>query len=305
MLLRALSLLVLALPVGDACTQCRVDARRTSLCAAHLDEETSTLREERSVMARSSVASERTSALERVARLTSAHTNAPSPNVARFLADGLHDSSLDVRRRALALLVDGQHREETVRGLIDGWRAALRLWKDVDTRLAQLAAEAPKQAATFDLQQVSDTTAYLEALLAALGEVHDERAYRELLNVFKWPLERTPGRFYVAATHAVLAVESRKGVECVLEFALTLESELAAQRVAPRFAAKEGLAASLARPLDNATSAHVEATLEALAHFAERRKLGAPAPKLGSAAQWRTWFKGAKDQLTERMTLLE
>lgn len=305
MFLRALCLLVLALPAGDACTQCRVDARRTSLCAAHLEEETSTLREERSVMARSSDAKERAAALERVARLTSTHTNAPSPNVARFLADGLHDSSLEVRRRALALLVDGQQRDETVRGLIDGWRAALRLWKDVEARLAQLAAEAPKQAATFDMQQVSDTAAYLEALLAALGDVHDERAYRELLNVFKWPLERTPGGFYVAAARAVLAVESRKGVECVLEFALTLESELAAQRVTPRFAAKDGLAASLARPHDNATTAHVEATLEALAHFAERRKLQAPPPKLGAAAQWRAWFKGAKDQLTERMTLLE
>jgi len=305
MFLRSLCILTLALPAGDACTQCRVDSRRTTLCATHLEEETSTLREERSVMARSAEASERVSALERVARLTGAHTNAPSPNVARFLADGLHDASLDVRRRALALLVDGQQRDETVRGLIDGWRAALKLWKDVDARLAQLAAESAKQSASLDLQQVSDATIYLESLLDALGAVHDERAYRELLNVFKWPLERTPGRFYVAAARAALEVESRKGVECVLEFALTLENELAERRVAPRFSAKDGLAASLARPLDNATTAHVEATLEALALFAERRKLGAPAPKVGSASQWRAWFKGAKEQLTERMTLLE
>jgi len=300
------SLLALALACGDVCAQCRVDPRRTLLCAPHLEDELTTLREERSVMARSKSTDDRLAALQRVAALTAAHANAPSPNVARFLADGLYDDSLDVRRRALALLLDGQHRDETIRGVLDGWKVAQRSWKELEGRISALAAELQKGGSSVSNLDLAQWPTYLEALLAALGEVHDERAYKELLNVLKWPVDRTPGRFFVAAARSALTVESRKGVESVLEFALTLEGELAAGRAAPRFGASGSLLGAMMRPLDNATVHDVEDVLHALGAFAQRKHTApVPEPALGSAAAWRAWFKAAKDQFTERMTQLE
>lgn len=296
----------LALAAAEVCAQCRVDPRRTVLCATHLDEELTTLREERSVLARSKDSAERIAALQRIAALTATHSNAPSPNVARLLADGLHDESLTVRRRALALLLDGQHRDETIKGVLDGWRAAQRSWREFDARLNLLASELSKGSSSMSRQDLEDWPAYIESLLAALGEVHDERAYKELLGLFKWPADRTPGRFYVAAARAALAVESRKGVESVLEFALTLEAEIGAGRVPSRFGPGNSLIGSMMRPLDNAVMHDVEDVLEALVDFARHKQSApTPVPLLGSASTWRAWFKAARDQFTERMTLLE
>lgn len=306
--MRFLHFVVSALSVfgGDPCAQCRVDPRRTVLCSAHLEEELATLREERSIMARSKDTTERVAALQRVANLTSAHTNAPSPNVARFLADGLYDDALPVRKRALQLLIDGQHRDETIKGVIDGWKAALRAWRDVEGRIATLTGDVQKSGSIMSRQELEDWPAYVEALIAALGDVRDERAYRELLNVLKWPFDRTPGRFYLCAARTALTVESRKGVEAVLDCALALEAELSAGRVPPRFGPSSGLLGAMMKPLDNANSHDVEEMLEALVEFAKRKKIAAtPEPKLGLGAAWRSWFKSAKDQFTERMTLLE
>lgn len=291
---------------GEPCAQCRVEPRRTVLCGPHLEEELATLREERSVMARSKNSDERVGALNRIAHLTAAHTNAPSPSVARFLADGLYDDALAVRKRSLELLLDGQHRDETIKGVVDGWKAALRAWKEVDARIAALAGDQQKSGSIMSRQELEEWPAYLEALIAALGDVHDDRAYKELLNVLKWPFDRTPGRFYLAAARSALTVESRRGVEAVLECALALESELAAGRVPARFGPSAGLLGSMMKPLDNATGHDVEELLQALAEFAQRKKVAAtPEPKLGVGAAWRAWFKSAKDQFTERMTLLE
>lgn len=296
----------LSLLSGDPCAQCRVDPRRTVLCAAHLEEELATLREERSIMARSKDSTERIGALQRVAHLTATHTNAPSPNVARFLADGLYDDALPVRKRALELLLDGQHRDETIKGVVDGWKAALRSWKDVESRIGALAGELQRSSSLMSRQELEEWPAYVEALIAALGDVHDERAYKEVLNVLKWPSDRTPGRFYLAAARTALTVESRRGVEAVLDCALALEAELTAGRLPPRFGPSTGLLGSMMKPLDNATGHDVEEVLEALADFARRKKVAAtPDPRLGLSAVWRAWFKSAKDQFTERMTLLE
>ncbi len=296
----------LALATAEVCAQCRVEPRRTVLCGAHLEEELTTLREERSVLARSKDSRERMAALQRIAALTAGHTNAPSASVARILADSLHDESLSVRRRALALLVDGQHRDETIKGVLDGWRAAQRSWRDFDARVSLLANELNKGSATMNRQDIEEWPLYIEALLAALGEVHDERAYKELLGVLKWPTDRTPGRFFVAAARAALAVESRKGVESVLEFALALEADFAAGRVPARFAAGPSLFGAMLRSLDNAVAHDLEDVFESLVKFARHKKTAAPPdPVLGAASAWRAWFKAAKDQFTERMTLLE
>ncbi len=305
-ILAALAGAALTLLAGEECSQCRAEPRRTVLCSTHLGEELVALREERSIMARSKERDERIGALERVAQLTDTHSNAPSPNVARFLADGLHDDALGVRRRALSLLIDGQHREETVRGVIDGWKAAQRAWKEIDARLVAMATDTAKGSSIMTRQELEDWPAYLEEVLAALGGLEDERAHRELLAVFKWPLDRTPGRFYVAAARAALRADSRKGIETILDFALSLEAELLAERVPLRFTAGAGLLSALLPAIDNAQTPHVEELLAAVSRFAARKDVAAtPTPPLGAASQWRAWFKTAKDQFAERLTALE
>lgn len=291
---------------GSPCAECRVDPRRTTLCQSHLEEELTTLREQRSVMARSKERDERLAALDRVAALTQSHTNAPSPNVARFLADGLHDDSIAVRRRALALLLDGQHHDETIKGVLDGWRATQRAWKDMDASLGATLGDGSKGTSTMTRQELEELPNYLVASIAALGAVQDERAYREILNVFKWPVEHTPGRFFVAAARATLSLDSRKGVEALLEFVLALETDLLDDKLAPRFGPSGGLLSSLMKPLDNAETSDLEEMLDLLADFARRRRLGEPpANVMGAAAEWRAWFKNARDQLAERPTPIE
>jgi len=306
MLFASLIALASILIDGSPCPECRVDPRRTLLCATHLDEEATSLREERSIMARSKDRDERIAALERVAALTQSHTNAPSPNVARFLADGLHDDSLTVRRRALALLLDGQHHDETVKGVIDGWRATQRAWKELDAQLSTSLGEGAKGASTMTRQELEELPHYMVASIAALGAVQDERAYRDVLNVFKWPTEHTPGRFYVAAARAALSLESRKGVETVLEFCLQAEADLLDAKLAPRFGPSGGLLSALMRPLDNVEATDIEEMLDLLAAFARHRKCPeTPAKALNSAAEWRVWFKESRDRFAERPTPFE
>ena len=288
---------------GVVCGDCRVDPRRTILCSTHLDEEQSVLREERSIMARSKERSERAAALERVAALTEAHVNAPSSNVARFLADGLHDDAVFVRRRALALLLDGQHRDETIKGVLDGWKAAQREWRDMDVKLLD---EIGKGAFTLTRDELDELPSYFVALIGALGATGDERAYRELLGVFKLPLDHTPGRFYVAAARAALSLESRRGLESVLDFALSLESDLVADRVPRRFGPDQGLLSSLLEPLDNARPIDVEDILDAVAAFASTKQLAAPPDaRLGDPSAWRAWFKDVRDGVSDRLAPLE
>jgi hypothetical protein len=298
--------LCLAWCAQDAtCAECKGDARRTALCATHLESETTTLREVRAVYARSKDPEERVRALERAAGLTRAHSNAPSPIVARFLADGLDDELLAVRRTALELLLAGQHREETTRAVIDGWREAQRLWRVLDAKLvlSEAPAEAGKPPVVLTTDELSAVPEYVLALLGALGEIKDERSCSALVTFSRSELDRTPGRFLVAATDALLALDSRRSWDAAIALLGHLEDAFVDGQVPPRFADARGdLLASYKKPLDNATSHDHAEIVALLLRHAERRKLARPeSPEPLRAGDWKVWFKAARETLPDKL----
>ena len=288
------------------CSNCKSDPRRPLLCAAHLEDETAVLKEQRAIYKQALDPEERIAALEHVAALTSEHINAPSVNVARFLAEGLRDESLDVRRRALALIIDGQHHEEAVRAVIDAWKESQRGWRVLDAKLvlSETPAEPGKPAVALTTEELTGVPEYIEALLHALGHLRDERALTILQSFLRSPLDRTPGRFIVAASSATLALDSRRACELVIELLGALEEAFVEGAVPRRFAAagRTDLLAALKAPLENADArdhADISAMLDA---YARSRQLQPPdgAESL-LAADWRSWFKLARNSLPERI----
>src|SRR5262245_35693590 len=94
---------------GGACVDCGLLADgRAHLCAVHAEEERKAFDGTRKALA-SNLESERMSALEILAHLTTAHVNAPSDRVARRIADALKDEFPAVRESAVGLLGRPQH----------------------------------------------------------------------------------------------------------------------------------------------------------------------------------------------------
>jgi hypothetical protein len=306
-MLSPLLALALAAPAraGD-CPDCKGDSRRPSLCAPHLEAERSALREQGSAYARASEPAERIAALEAVAALTREHDNAPSPLVARFLADGLKDESLFVRRRALGLLLEGQHRDETVRGVVEGWKEAQKSWRVLDAKLvlSEAPSEPGKGSVALTTEELAEVPRYVEAQIRALGALHDDRALTALATFLRSPLDRTPGRFLAAAAEALLELDSRRACETVIDLLGELESAFVEGAVPRRFGGESrlDLLATLKAPFENATTHDHAEIAAALARYAERKDIAPPSSSEPlRAADWKSWFKTARDALPDRI----
>lgn len=299
----AVVLAVLAFAQGAPCGECRVQARRVMLCTEHATEETSVLREVRAVLAKGGEA-ERIVALERAAALTAAHPQAPSPAVARLLAGSVGDVSLRVRRKALVLLAEGQNHEEAVRGVLDGWKEAQKTWRVLDAKLvlgeSASADGAPVMLTTEELQETPD---YLVEALRALGQLGDERAVTALATFLRSPLDRTPGRFLVAASEAALELDSRRGLESVIALLENLEEAFVDGQVPRRFeTGGKDLLAALKQPLENASEHDFAATSEALEAYSTRKGIELPRTEERlTSADWRQWQRAHKDAIPERI----
>lgn len=283
---------------GDSCGDCASTQRRTVLCARHAGIEGATLREQKRNL-RSKESSLRVAALERVAELTHTHANAASPAVARFLAEGLDDPSLAVRRVAVKLLAEGQNADEAARGMVRGLESAKETWSGIEERVAD-----PRTGA-LEIDELTEVPAYFESVLEALGKLRDERSLQALLAYLRSPLERTPGRFLVVAGEATLALDTRRGTEAVITLLANLEAALAHGAIPRRFERADGRATlldSMKARLDNATEAERGALLNALSAYAEK-KLLAPESKPTCASDWRAWLESVRTQLPERLVL--
>lgn len=299
----AVVLAVLALAQAAPCPDCRVQAKRVTLCTLHATEETSVLRDVRAVLSKGGEA-ERIVALERAASLTAAHPQAPSPAVARLLSGSVGDASLRVRRKALALLCEGQNHEEAVRGVLDGWKEAQKTWRVLDAKLVlgeNVSAEGdPVTLTTEELQETPD---YFVDALRALGQLGDERAVTALATFLRSPLDRTPGRFLVAASEAALELDSRRGVESVIALLENLEQAFVDGQVPRRFEARgKDLLAALKQPLENASEHDFAATSEALEAYSTRKGIELPQSEQRlTSTDWRQWQRAHKDAIPERV----
>jgi hypothetical protein len=250
--LAAVLLAVLALAQAAPCPECRVQSKRVMLCTLHATEETSVLRDVRAVLSKGGEA-ERIAALERAASLTAAHPQAASPGVARLLSGSVGDVSLRVRTKALALLCEGQNHEEAVRGVLDGWKEAQKTWRVLDAKLVLgESASAEGIPVTLTTEELQETPDYFVEALRALGQLGDERAVTALVTFLRSPLDRTPGRFLVAASEAALELDSRRGVRGVISL---LEPRRSVRRWpgAEAFEARGRTLAALKQPLEPAT----------------------------------------------------
>ncbi|MCC7015156.1 MAG: hypothetical protein IT454_21525 [Planctomycetes bacterium] len=306
LVLASLGLALLLSQQTSNCPDCRNDPRRPLLCSAHLEAETTLLREQRALLARSKDIDERLAAIDKVAALTRAHANVPSPVVARFLADALRDESLAVRRSALARLLDGQHHDETVRGVLDGWKEGQKLWRVLDAKLvlSEGSTESGKAPVALTTEELSDIPDYTLALIRALGRLRDERAWNALHAYFRAPLDRTPGRFLVAAADSMLQLDSRKSCDATIALLAEIEDAFVGGQVPRRFAGDQrtDLLASLKAPLENA-SEHDHAEIVALlAQYATLRNLAPPESEEPlRAADWKAWLKLNRDALPEKI----
>jgi hypothetical protein len=301
-MLALLAIAALLLAQGKDCAACRVDPRRAILCAAHTEAEWSTLREARAAL-HSKEAAERIRALERVAALTQEHQNAPSVQVARFLADGLSDPSLEVRTRALELIVDGQHKKEAAKGVVRGLDEALRTWRELDVRLTETDAD-PGRSRTnvaVTVHELLQVPAYVEAVLSALSAMRDERALIALVDFVQEPIDRTPGRFLAAGCEALLALDTRKGTEVVVDVLIELDALLSGAGVARRFGPREGAPSLIDKyksRLENADAETHEAIRHALEDYARGKAVAPPEGcDVGRCGAWREWLKAARDSL--------
>lgn len=306
-LLASVVLSICALTQSSACADCKGDPRRTVLCSVHLEAESSTLREQRALFAKARDAADRIASLERVAALTRAHSNAPSPIVARFLSDALRDDSLQVRRAALAALLDGQHPDETVRGVLDGWREGQKLWRVLDAKLvlSEQPIEAGKGSFALTNEELTEIPDYVLELLRGLGRVRDERSCNVLQSFLRSPLDRTPGRFFVAAAESMLQLDSRRSWEATITLLDELEDAFVDGELPRRFAGdpRTDVLAMLKAPLENATAHELAAIVELLSTYAKKRGLTPPeSTESLRAADWRAWFKSARDTLPDKVT---
>lgn len=286
------------------CPDCGAESRRTTLCSAHAELEALTLREQRAAF-RSPDAAARVRALEAVAALTRAHTNLPTPAVAKFLGDALKDESLEVRFAGVRLLVDGQHRGEAVRGILRGLEEAQRTWRKVEQRLVEgeAAPDAGRANVAVTVDELTSVPDYVETVLSALSHVQDERALQALLSYLRSPLESTPGRFLVAASEATLAFDTRKGTEAVINLLEQIELGLAQGSIPRRFAGAEGgssLLDMLKAPLENAGNDDYTAIVTELYEYAASKRLAAPADAAqAKSLGWKAWLASVQAALPE------
>lgn len=274
------------------------------LCSTHADLERSTLRAQSAAYAQSSEIGDRIACLEAVAKLTEAHENAPSPGVARFLAAALGAPTMAERRRALELLLDGQHREETVQGLAAGWREAQKAWRVIDAKLvlSEARQEPSKPNVALTNEDLVEAPEYLVELIRAIGTVRDEKFLPVIREMLRAPLDRTPAPFVVAGAETALAMHCRRATEGVLDLLDELESATAEGRLGKRFGAGgSGLLLIYKSTLENAGVDEQRKIVDALVRYSEAR--GIPVPAEGerdTSAAWRTWYRTARERIPDR-----
>jgi len=167
-----------ALP-PEQCDACQGD-HEVVLCDAHLARETEVLKAQKPKLERRSE-KRRIEAMEEIAALTQAHSNAPSPTVARLLGSMLVVESTLVKKRAAELLADGQHRRTTLEMMIAAVDPLTRELEEQMERFLELEAvvtrESPKkkgkEVTLDDLQEkidALDEAMVLDEKLEALNE---------------------------------------------------------------------------------------------------------------------------------------
>jgi hypothetical protein len=268
-----LAVLVLAgLLSLDVCDACRVDGTAVLLCTPHASAEEKALAKCAKGL-RSKREAERSAALEKLAALTNAHANAPSPRIVEMLARGTQDDSYVVRTRAVELLGPPQHGPAALAALLAALReheqemgAGMKERGKLDLRPGNEA----QMAKLLEInQRYTLVRAWGGAIVVQLGEFPDDAAVDAILGT-------TWARHAPRAQRGLLALGSVSAVRGAVTILEGVESSYERRPEALRDA-------------DEHTRTLRELH-DDLAAFARARDLPAPAWSAAPAAGWTAWL---------------
>lgn len=153
---------------GQPCDSCVVEPKLVELCAAHRRTESEVFAAQEAGL-ESEDAAVRISALERIADLTSEHSNAPSKRVASQLSNGLEDEDISVRSRAAQLLARGQNPNIAIPELQEAMRRVERDMKAEIKRVDKALKELERANKKFE--KTENTFEMLESLSKATSNI--------------------------------------------------------------------------------------------------------------------------------------
>ena len=279
----------------DVCSACTVAGRGAQLCAAHAAEEAAVLAEQGRKL-ETGDESERCAALDAVAELTQAHTNAPSERVVQRLAAALDDASLVVRTAATRLLGRPQNGPATLDALVDALRSsspeALRLAKREKSLRARLEGEhyvENKKRILIELDEIDERTAALSAwrlvVVEQLSRMPDDRAVAAL-GAVPWDDK------WIDFGAAWLRLGSRPALDDLVDSLRAWDAEVQEfEARITRLKAREPLdAALIERDLDERRQRASETRLRLISLLSERG-LVAPEVKKPLHPAWSRWVQ--------------
>ncbi|MEM6673558.1 MAG: hypothetical protein AAF726_12000 [Planctomycetota bacterium] len=242
--------------------------------------------------------------LERVAQLGKDTEGPPPPAVAKFLAGSIDAEDLEMRRRSIELLLDGQDPEVVVEAVLDAWKIAE---KEAKWTLKQLHAmnkerRRPKVGglAQEDMARMTEAVALSSIVLRAFGSLPDERVEDALVDILRTKPKDMPVHVFGEASRAALELGTVKTLQAYAKCADELDRMLAGKGVPVRFerSGPVTLLDALQAPWCEVNERVFEETAAAAVAISETRGLTRP-PDVGSKDRkaWRRWVEANEESL--------
>jgi hypothetical protein len=278
------------------------------LCEPHAAAEQAAFTEEGRLLV-SKHAVERMKALNALAALTEAHTNAPSARVAKRIASALDDGDMEVRTYALGLLCRPQHARASLDALVD---ALARTKREQDTLTADcgslwgrlLAKSSEKGRAELGvefwacIERREALGRWRLALLDRLATFPDDRAVEAIL-------EHTHRNLLLGGDEALVQLGSRKAIRALIESFEGCDRNLdvARKKVEAWKAGYRGWrthgSALSEEALGNLHERYVRVREGLVTRFAEHGLIAPPA--MADTAVWCAWIEKNLDVFPERL----
>jgi len=325
-------LLVLATSPVEVCAECSPGTVRAELCAPHARAERKGIKACRNAQ-RSKSPEYRLEALRELAALTEAHSNAPSPALARALAEGLDSDFVAVRTETVALLGQGQHPEVALVELAAaahawGERASDMLAEQVELQVEQMRVLAanlegltdPKEqrkqskaALARERKQAEERKArmdrlsveqeqmrvYREALAAGLGGFWDDRAAAALTELLQ---PEGPWADSLTAARGLARFGTLETTRTLVEALGRCEQRLRDLRIKVRSGEAAGRVAEYLTRMVDTTVAYREYLHELLLTVSDDRSIDeTPALLPVVHAEWERWLEEHRERFPREL----
>lgn len=259
---------------------------------------------------RAKEAAQRIQGLERAAALTRDHPEAPTKAVAAALVEGLEDEVVEVREKALVLLLDGQHPDATVEGLVDalqgGERELARMQRQLEEMVENVRSGKMGLVSQEDSARFLRTPEFFRRLAEALGHIPDPRCEEALAKASKASLDDWCGPVFAELGEALARQATARSTKAAVELRNRLDDALRRGRIDRRFPRTGRMVDVWTIQLREPTEADLEAIEAALRASASTLALPAPPAPGTRDSDWKTWLRANEGSFTaERSRLKE